>query len=93
MRLQSDLSVPLAAEGERPATAGGTVAISGAIAVLLFILSTSFILLAGSASAGTETGEFCPTCPDWTNLDGWLEKKAAYEEDMKNAVDFVKGLH
>ena len=35
MRLQSDLSVPLAAEGERPATAGGTVAISGAIAVLL----------------------------------------------------------
>lgn len=84
MRLQSDLSVPLAAEGERPATAGGTVAISGAIAVLLFILSTSFILLAGSASAGTETGEFCPTCPDWTNLDGWLEKKAAYEEDMKN---------
>jgi len=84
MRLQSDLSAPLAAEGERPSTIGGTVAISGAIPVLLFILSISFILLAGSASAGTETGEFCPTCPDWTNLDGWLEKKAAYEEDMKN---------
>ncbi|WP_461460206.1 sulfurtransferase, partial [Methanothrix sp.] len=84
MRLQSDLSAPLAAEGERPSTIGGTAAISGAIAVLLLIQSLSFILLAGSASAGTETGEFCPTCPDWTNLDGWLEKKAAYEEDMKN---------
>ena len=84
MRLQSDLSAPLAAEGERPSTIGGTAAIAGAIPVLLFILSISFILLAGSASAGTETGEFCPTCPDWTNLDGWLEKKAAYEEDMKN---------
>lgn len=84
MRLQSDLSAPLAAEGERPSTIGGTAAISGAIAVLLLIQSLSFILLAGSASAGTETGEFCPTCPDWTNLDDWLEKKAAYEEDMKN---------
>ncbi len=84
MRLQSDLFAPLAAEGERPSTIGGTAAIAGAIPVLLFILSISFILLAGSASAGTETGEFCPTCPDWTNLDGWLEKKAAYEEDMKN---------
>lgn len=84
MRLQSDLSCPLPAEGERPSTIGGRTAIAGAIPVLLFILFLSLILLAGSASAGTETGEFCPTCPDWTNLDGWLEKKAAYEEDMKN---------
>ncbi|MFZ3051471.1 MAG: rhodanese-like domain-containing protein [Methanothrix sp.] len=84
MRLQSDLSRPLLAEGERSSTIGGRTAIAGAIPVLLFILSLSLILLAGSASAGIETGEFCPTCPDWTNLDGWLEKKAAYEEDMKN---------
>ena len=84
MRLQSDLSRPLLAEGERSSTIGGRTAIAGAIPVLLFILSLSLILLAGSASAGTETGEFCPTCPDWTNLDGWLEKMAAYEEDMKN---------
>jgi len=86
MRLQSDLSRPLLAEGERPSTIGERTAIAGAIAVLLLILSLSFILLAGSASAGTETGEFCPTCPDWTNLDGWLEEKAAYEEDMKNEL-------
>jgi len=84
MRLQSDLSRPLLAEGERSSTIGGRTAIAGAIPVLLFILSLPLILLAGSASAGIETGEFCPTCPDWTNLDGWLEKKAAYEEDMKN---------
>jgi thiosulfate/3-mercaptopyruvate sulfurtransferase len=29
--------------------------------------------------AGTETGEFCPTCPDWTNLEGWLAQRDAYE--------------
>jgi thiosulfate/3-mercaptopyruvate sulfurtransferase len=33
--------------------------------------------------AGTETGEFCPTCPDWTDLDGWLAKKAAYEQEQQ----------
>ena len=32
-----------------------------------------------TAWAGTETGEFCSTCPDWTDLDGWLAKKEAYE--------------
>ncbi len=36
-------------------------------------------LIIGIALAGTETGEFCPTCPDWTDLDGWLAKKEAYE--------------
>jgi len=35
------------------------------------------------ALAGTETGEFCPTCPDWTDLDGWLAKKAAYEQEQQ----------
>jgi thiosulfate/3-mercaptopyruvate sulfurtransferase len=35
--------------------------------------------------AGTETGEFCPTCPDWTDLDGWLAKKDAYERAQLNS--------
>ncbi len=35
--------------------------------------------------AGTETGEFCPTCPDWTDLDGWLAKKDAYEQAQQNS--------
>jgi len=40
-------------------------------------------LLIGPALAGTETGEFCPTCPDWTDIDGWLAKKAAYEQEQQ----------
>ncbi len=58
-----------------------------AAAVLAFSLLAVFFqsLLITSALAGTETGEFCPTCPDWTDLDGWLAKKDAYERDqMKN---------
>ena len=47
------------------------------IASLLAALYLNLIL--GIALAGTETGEFCPTCPDWTNLDGWLAQKEAYE--------------
>jgi len=50
------------------------------IASLLAALYLNLIL--GIALAGTETGEFCPTCPDWTNLDGWLAQKEAYERDQ-----------
>lgn len=48
---------------------------------LLFglICALSLGILAMAGSAGTETGEFCPTCPDWTNLDGWLAQRDAYE--------------
>lgn len=54
----------------------------GTVLILLFLL---FLLaLSGPARAGTETGEFCPTCPDWTNLDGWFDEKAAYEEKARN---------
>jgi thiosulfate/3-mercaptopyruvate sulfurtransferase len=44
---------------------------------LVAVFFNSFLII--SAMAGTETGEFCPTCPDWTDLDGWLAKKDAYE--------------
>jgi thiosulfate/3-mercaptopyruvate sulfurtransferase len=44
------------------------------IAVLL-VLS----LAIGAAFGGTEDGSFCPDCPDWTNLDGWMAQKEAYE--------------
>jgi len=55
-------------------------------AALIFSLLALFFLsfLTISALAGTETGEFCPTCPDWTNLDGWLAKKDAYERAQLN---------
>ncbi len=54
---------------------GKTVA---ACVILMF-----FALFISPALAGTETGEFCPTCPDWTDLDGWLAKKAAYEQEQQ----------
>lgn len=48
--------------------------------MIFCLLSVSFSgVLMTLALAGTETGEFCPTCPDWTDLDGWLAKKEAYE--------------
>jgi len=55
-------------------------------AALIFCLLAVFFLsfLTISAMAGTETGEFCPTCPDWTNLDGWLAKKDAYEQAQQS---------
>jgi thiosulfate/3-mercaptopyruvate sulfurtransferase len=49
--------------------------------LIVSLLAALYInLIIGIALAGTETGEFCPTCPDWTNLDGWLAKKEAYEK-------------
>jgi thiosulfate/3-mercaptopyruvate sulfurtransferase len=50
--------------------------------LLLAVLFLNFIL--STTLAGTETGEFCPTCPDWTDLDGWLAKKEAYERAQLN---------
>jgi thiosulfate/3-mercaptopyruvate sulfurtransferase len=47
-------------------------------------LAIALGLLLGPALAGTETGEFCPTCPDWTNLEGWLAQKEAYERAHQN---------
>jgi len=46
------------------------------------LAATSLIILFGTALAGTETGEFCPDCPDWTNLDGWYAQKESYENSM-----------
>ena len=48
------------------------------------VCSLSLVILAMTAMAGTETGEFCPTCPDWTNLDGWLAQRDAYERAQIN---------
>lgn len=49
----------------------------------LALLFAIYMLLMLPALAGTETGEFCPTCPDWTDLDGWLAKKEAYEQEQQ----------
>ncbi len=50
------------------------------VTLVVSLLAALYLnLIIGIALAGTETGEFCPTCVDWTDLDGWLVKKEAYE--------------
>jgi len=56
-----------------------------AVALIFSLLAVFFLdFLIISAMAGTETGEFCPTCPDWTDLEGWLAKKEAYEQAQQS---------
>ncbi len=48
--------------------------LSNRAALLLFsLLVVALFLAVNQAYAGTETGEWCPTCPDWTNYDSWSE--------------------
>jgi len=58
---------------------GKAIAITSSLASILVLC----LALTLPALAGTENGEFCPTCPDWTDLDGWLAKKAAYEQEQQ----------
>jgi len=55
---------------------------AGSAFFLSLLAAVSLIMLFSTALAGTETGEFCPTCPDWTNLDGWYAQKESYENGM-----------
>ncbi len=56
------------------------------VALCASLLAAVFLnIFLSTALAGTETGEFCPTCPDWTDLDGWLAKKDAYERAQQNS--------
>jgi thiosulfate/3-mercaptopyruvate sulfurtransferase len=57
------------------------------VALVIFLLTALYLnIILSTALAGTETGEFCPDCPDWTDLDGWLAKKDAYEKAQLNGV-------
>jgi thiosulfate/3-mercaptopyruvate sulfurtransferase len=51
---------------------------AASIICLLAVFLLSFLTI--SAMAGTENGEFCPTCVDWNDVEGWLAKKDAYEQ-------------
>ncbi len=62
-----------------------TMLIYGIISILLHGL-----VLSVPVFAGTETGEFCPTCPDWTDLDGWQAKKAIYEQEQQQKIQLPK---
>jgi len=59
---------------------------ASAVALIFSLLAVFFLsFLTISAMAGTETGEFCPTCVDWTDVEGWLAKKDAYEQAQLNS--------
>lgn len=62
--------------------AAGTAAGLSLVTILLAVFYLNIFL--SIALAGSETGEFCPDCPDWTNLEGWLAKRAAYDQKQNN---------
>jgi thiosulfate/3-mercaptopyruvate sulfurtransferase len=77
-----DLKLPSKSkECDRALIVASSLALMLVISMLLFL----------PVLAGTETGEFCPTCPDWTDLDGWLAKKEAYEQEQQKALHDEKG--
>lgn len=50
------------------------------LAILTAIFWLNVAGVVNVAHAGTEDGSFCPTCPDWTNLEGWYSQEQAYSE-------------
>ncbi len=78
MILRYIISDSCKADGRGFSAVAKTMIIYGIVSILLHSL-----VLSAPVLAGTETGEFCPTCPDWTDLDGWLAKKAAYEQEQQ----------
>ena len=61
-----------------------TMLIYGIISILLHGL-----VLSSPVLAGTETGEFCPTCPDWNDMEGWLAKKAVYDQEQQQKTQLL----
>ena len=79
LRTQGVISMGFSVSGQRQLgkTAGSAFFIS-------LLAAISVIMLFSTALAGTESGEFCPDCPDWTNLDGWYAQKESYENGMQS---------
>ncbi len=50
------------------------------ITVSFLFVAIALNLLCDHAMAGTETGAFCPDCPDWQNLDSWQAQENAYNQ-------------
>jgi thiosulfate/3-mercaptopyruvate sulfurtransferase len=77
------MSVRLCAT-KRRRTAKERAVASGSALILISLFFAVPVL------AGTENGEFCLTCPDWSDLDGWLDKKAAYEQEQLQKAQLDK---
>ncbi|HOT06617.1 MAG: putative thiosulfate sulfurtransferase [Methanosaeta sp. PtaB.Bin039] len=63
--------------------------ICAGIRLLLLAAMAAFLLPA--IQAGTEDGSFCPTCPDWTNLDGWMRQKEAQSQSEMQKMSGTQG--
>jgi thiosulfate/3-mercaptopyruvate sulfurtransferase len=60
------------------------VAVAVIFQLILTVLNLNMII--GPVRAGTETGEFCCTCPDYANFDAWLAKKAQICDNAGNII-------
>ena len=54
------------------------------VQLILAVLNLNLII--SPVHGGTETGEFCCTCPDYANFDAWLAKKAQICDDAGNII-------
>jgi thiosulfate/3-mercaptopyruvate sulfurtransferase len=64
--------------------------IAGGMLVIQLILAVLGLHpIISPALAGTETGEFCCTCPDYENFDSWLAKKAQLCDNAGNLIEQV----
>jgi thiosulfate/3-mercaptopyruvate sulfurtransferase len=62
--------------------------IAGGMLVIQLILAVLGLHpIISPALAGTETGEFCCTCPDYENFDAWLAKKAQLCDNAGNQIE------
>lgn len=75
------------AESKRFSAIAKTTLICGIISILLHGL-----VLSSPIMAGTENGEFCPTSPDWTDLESWQVKKNAYEQEQQQKAQLQKQM-
>lgn len=66
--------------------AAGTAAGLFLVTALLSVFYLNLFL--GVTLAGSETGEFCPDCPDWTNFEGWLAKRDAYDRQQAQSAQY-----
>jgi thiosulfate/3-mercaptopyruvate sulfurtransferase len=60
--------------------------VAGAVMFQLILAVLNLNMIIGPVQAGTETGEFCCTCPDYANFDAWLAKKAQICDNAGNII-------
>jgi thiosulfate/3-mercaptopyruvate sulfurtransferase len=78
MAIKGTISDSCAPEHRRFFSISKTMIAYGIILILLHSL-----VLSSPTIAGTETGKYCPTCSNWSNLDSWLVKKSALEQEYQ----------